>query len=181
MPLGRNVIGVHFRVCFCGLCALCARVGERAPLLWQLPAAEGLERCHCWNGAELFVRARVCLCSSAVVSAMNRIRVLCVPWVWKGIGSDYRKSWHRINSNPHKRGKTGEEEVAGMFRWEEGGVRWTVGSGYVMTAGLMWLCASIVAVCSTFLKQLFIFRLSVPCVLYKQVYMMIQWCECSCY
>lgn len=179
MPLGRNVIGVHFRVCFCALCTLCARVGERAPLLWQPPAAEGLERWHCWNGAELFVRARVCLCSSAVVSAMNRIRVLCVPWVWKGIGSDYRKSWHRINSNPHKRGKTGEEEVAGCLderRSEMNCGIWLCNDCRANVTVCLYSCC-----CSTFLKQLFIFRLSVPCVLDKQVYMMIQWCGCSCY
>ena len=58
-----------------------------------------------------------------------------------------------------------------MFRWEEGGVRWTVGSGYVMTAGLMWLCASIVAVCSTFFKTAFHFQAVIPlCIIQTGLY-----------
>lgn len=93
-------------VCVCVLaCVYIVCSGGWAPLPWQLPAAKGLERWHCWNGADLFVSVRVRLCYSALVSAMNRMRVVCVSWVWKGIESDYRKYWHQINSDPHMRGR----------------------------------------------------------------------------
>lgn len=101
---------------------------------------------------------------------------LCVLWVWKGIGSDYRKSWHQINSNPHKREdkwkkkERGElqlkETAALMFIWEEGRVKYTVGFWLCNNCWVMLLFASKVAVCSTF-KQLFISTLWYPCVLYK--------------
>lgn len=48
-------------VCTCVLFG-CVRIvcsGGWAPPLWQLPAAEGLERWHCWNGADLFVNVSV--------------------------------------------------------------------------------------------------------------------------
>lgn len=92
--------------CVCVLaCVYIVCSGGWAPLPWQLPAAKGLERWHCWNGADLFVSVRARLCYSALVSAMNRMRVVCVSWVWKGIESDYRKYWHQINSDPHMRGR----------------------------------------------------------------------------
>lgn len=39
------------------VCVVCS--GGWAPLLWQLPAAKGLERWHHWNRADLFVRVCV--------------------------------------------------------------------------------------------------------------------------
>lgn len=106
VPLGTYVICVHHCICvfLCVLvvCFACVGVGEL--LLWQLPAAKGLERWHHWNGADLFVSARMCLCYSVVVSAMNRMRVVCVSSL-KGNWIRLQRIWHQLNSNPHKRGK----------------------------------------------------------------------------
>jgi len=91
----------HCCVCL-PVCSSTMCSARRAPLLWQLPAARGLEKWH--HGEPIYLQApSACLCYSAVVSAVC-VRV-CVLRSWKRIGSDHRASWHQINFNPHKRGK----------------------------------------------------------------------------
>lgn len=61
-------------------------------------------------------------------------------------------TWEEGNERK-ERAAVKREEAEVMFRWEEGKVRCAVGSAYVITAGLTWVCVSKVAAWSTFLNS----------------------------
>lgn len=57
------------------VCIVCS--GGWAPPLWRLPAAEGLERWHCWNGADLFVNVSVFVSFSVCISCESYESCVC--------------------------------------------------------------------------------------------------------
>lgn len=74
-----DVLCITLCVCtgvFLVVCIVCS-VGW-APLLWQLPAAKGLVRWHCWNGADLFVNVSVFVLFCGCISNESYESCVCV-------------------------------------------------------------------------------------------------------